>query len=322
MLKTDPIRSKKPSEEGYMLVAVIFMLALVILALSVALPKVKDDIQVDRERETMHRGLQYARGIKLYYKKFHAYPPSVDALVQTNNIRFLRKKYTDPMTGKDDWKPIMFGQNKTPMAMGFFGQPLAGVGSVLAGTGPGGNNGIAGAGGLNGTSGGFGSGFGGAAGGTFGGSSGSLGSGGTQTGSNNGSLFGTDNSGNNGTGNSGTNPGTGNGTDSGNGSSNPTFGGGGIIGFSPGSDKPSILVYKKKTRYNEWEFLYSPLAERMMLQGGGNAGTIGQPTTPTNGGFGNGSGITGGPQPGGNGNIFSPGSGTGTGQGSPTTPQQ
>ena len=68
----------------------------------------------------------------------HAYPPSIDALVQTNNIRFLRKKYVDPMTGKDDWKPILFGQNKAPTAMGFFGQPLAGT--TIAGTGPGGGN--------------------------------------------------------------------------------------------------------------------------------------------------------------------------------------
>ena len=47
----------------------------------------------------------------------------------------------DPITGKDDWKPIMFGQQKTPLAMGFFGQPLGGAGfggAVMAGTGPGG----------------------------------------------------------------------------------------------------------------------------------------------------------------------------------------
>jgi type II secretory pathway pseudopilin PulG len=127
---------RKPSEEGYILVAVMFLLALLIISLAVAVPRVREDIQRDREIETMERGKQYIRGIKMYYKKFHAYPPSVDALVKTNEIRFLRKRYTDPMTGKDDWKPIQFGQNKTPMALGFFGQPLAGA--ALAGTGPGG----------------------------------------------------------------------------------------------------------------------------------------------------------------------------------------
>jgi hypothetical protein len=54
-----------------------------------------------------------------------------------------------------------------------------------------------------------------------------------------------------------------------------TFGGGGIIGFSPNSPKQSILVYKTKNHYNEWEFVYDPLAEQMMQ--GGNSGTIGQP---------------------------------------------
>ena len=82
--------------------------------------------------------MQYRRAIQLYYRKFHAYPPNVDALVKTNNIRFLRKKYIDPITGKDDWKPIMFGQNKAPTAMGFFGQPLAGT--TIAGIGPSGGN--------------------------------------------------------------------------------------------------------------------------------------------------------------------------------------
>jgi hypothetical protein len=70
--------------------------------------------------------MQYRRAIQLYYRKFHAYPPNVEALVNTNDIRFLRKKYIDPITGQDDWKPVLFGQNKTPTAMGFFGQPLAG----------------------------------------------------------------------------------------------------------------------------------------------------------------------------------------------------
>ena len=40
--------------------------------------------------------------------------------------------------------------------------------------------------------------------------------------------------------------------------SGQTFGGAGIIGFSPQSPKQSILIYKKKNHYNEWEFLYSP----------------------------------------------------------------
>jgi type II secretory pathway pseudopilin PulG len=296
------MRRRRPSEEGYILVAVIFLLALLIISLAVAVPRVRESIQRDREVETMNRGKQYARGIKMYYKKFQAYPPNIDALVKTNEIRFLRKRYTDPITGKDDWKPIMFGQNKTPVAMGFFGQPLAG--STLAGTGPGG---IAGATPIAG-SGSTGSSMFSNSGSSSGGSS-IFGSNGT-TGSSQGTGIGTTAGG--GIGAGGTDSGGGD-TGSGAGlSSNQTFGGGGIIGFSPGSPKQSILVYKKKNHYNEWEFLYSPLADQMMQ--GGNAGTIGQPVGGTNN-----SGTTNGVN---GGSSNNPTGGTPITPTSPTSPQQ
>ena len=59
-----------------------------------------------------------------------------------------------------------------------------------------------------------------------------------------------------------------------------TFGGGGIIGFSPQSPKQSMLVYKKKNHYNEWEFLYSPQMDQQQMAGG-NTGAIGQPASGT-----------------------------------------
>ena len=93
-------RAIRPGEDGYILVAVIFMLAILIIAMAVAVPRVREEIQRDRELETMQRGKQYIRGIKMYYKKFNAYPPNVDALVKTNEIRFLRKRYTRPDDGE------------------------------------------------------------------------------------------------------------------------------------------------------------------------------------------------------------------------------
>src|ERR1700735_4777500 len=133
------------SEQGYVMLIAIFFMALPVIPLAVAAPKIARSIQRDHDLETFHRGLQYRRAIQLYYRKFHAYPPNVEALVNANDIRFLRKKYKDPITGQDDWKPIAFGQNKTPTAMGFFGQPLAGNASTLAGIGPGGAGGVPGA---------------------------------------------------------------------------------------------------------------------------------------------------------------------------------
>ena len=280
MMKRAPTRRPQPSEEGYVLVAVICLVAMLTIALAVALPKVSKEIQRDRELETMHRGLQYARGVKLYYKKFGAYPPSVDALVKTNNIRFLRKKYTDPTTGKEDWKPVRFGQNKAPTAMGFFGVPLAG--STIAGTGPSGGNGLAGGSSLGGSN-------------SFGGNNAAGASSFNQqtaTPDPNAALAqganSSNSSGGNTTGDASTaasttataTGSTGSTTGTGTGLSGQTFGGAGIIGFSPNSPKQSIMVYKKKNHYNEWEFVYDPLAEQMMMQGG-NTGSIGQPASST-----------------------------------------
>jgi type II secretory pathway pseudopilin PulG len=278
MIQVSPKRRTRSGEDGYILVAVIFMMAILILSLAVAVPKVRESIQRDRDEETMQRGKQYIRAIQLYYRKFHAYPPNVDALVKTNEIRFLRKKYIDPTTGKEEWKPVMWGQNKTPCAMGFFGQPLPaiGAGGCSGGIGPSGNN-------LNGP-----------------GSStpnGSIFSStpGTATPTTGTSTTGTtttDQSGNgtvpgaSGTPNAGGpagQPGTTPGSPAG---SNPigsgqTFGGAGIIGFSPQSPKQSILVYKKKNHYIDWEFLYSPLMDQQqMTSGTGLTGQPGAPTTP------------------------------------------
>ena len=273
MTKPAPIRRPRPSksEEGYILVVVIFMLALLTIALAVALPKVAKEIQRDRELETMHRGKQYIRGVRMYYKKFNAYPASVDALVKpTNNIRFLRKKYKDPTTGKEDWKPVRFGQNKAPTAMGFFGQPIGGVGGCPVnplGT-------TTSQGGL---------------------SSGGIGSAPSPSTGNspNCPVIGLNPSSDTATPTGGppptsgtppTNPTTASST-SGQpgqpGQTGMTVGGGPIIGFTPNSPKKSILVYKTKNHYNEWEFVYDPIVEQQMIPGGGPTGLTPTTTTPT-----------------------------------------
>ena len=268
-----PIRERRSSEDGYVLIAVIFLLFLFALAMTVAAPMIARQIQLDRERETMEVGKQYVRAIQLYYRKFHSYPPSMDALVKTDNIKFLRKKYLDPMTGKDDWRMIHFGQAKT-QTLGFFGQPLAGAtggsagGTIMAGTGPSGGNTSPG-------------------GSMFGGGSGLGGSG-----LNGGSLFGNSGSTASGTagstgasgstGSTGSSGSTGSGTGSDSGlDSGQTFGGAGIIGVAPGLDKPSIMIFKKMQRYNQWEFIYDPLTDMKTTTSGGIPGA--QPaggTTP------------------------------------------
>jgi type II secretory pathway pseudopilin PulG len=270
MTKAFPIPPRdRPHEDGYILIVLVFMLAVLMIALTVAVPVVKKQIQRDQELETMHRGKQYVRAVKMYYAKFGAYPPSIDALVNTNQVRFLRKKYIDPTTGKADWKIIHVGENKT-RTMGFFGQPIGG--GTIAGTGPGSNGPNPSAGMPNSPGGGssiFGSTDSGTtpvtppdAAGSPSNPPGGAGSGATGA-----------------TGAAGTDPNAPNGA-AGTGLNGQTFGGAGMIGVSPASTKQSILVYKKKNHYNDWEFFYDPLADQMMMQGG-NAGAIGQPAGST-----------------------------------------
>jgi type II secretory pathway pseudopilin PulG len=291
------------SEAGYVLVAVLFLVALILIALAVAAPRIAQSIQRDRELELVHRGEQYKRAVKLYYKKFGAYPSSIDQLVNTNQIRFLRKRYTDPMTGKDDWKIIHQGEQHVP-AMGLFGQPLANgtapgtAGSSVAGLG---SNGVT-AGGLGSTTG---TGF---------GSTPQSGTTGTGQSGTDGSQNGT--TGSSGFGNGATGPGSsgfGSGTS---GSTNPTFGGGPIVGFAIPNTKASIKEYKQQKHYNEWEFVYNPLEEQMQagtLFGGAAQNVNGTGATGTGIGTGNGLGTGTG------GGVTTPGSGSG---GTTQNPQQ
>lgn len=257
-------KRKKRGEEGILLVMVMFLLFLMVLGLAVAMPKVRESIQRDRDRETMERGKQYMRAIQLYYRKFGSYPPSIDALVKTNEIRFLRKRYIDPTTGKDDWQPIRLGENKVPVVMGFFGQPLGQ--STIGGVGPSGGNGISGATPIGGSPGGSTGGIG--AGGIGAGGAGvSSGIGGTTTG-----IGGTPTGGTTGSSGSGDDFGS---------SGGQTFGGAGIIGVKPASAAKSILMFKGKDHYNEWEFTYDPLMDQKQV---GGSGSIGQPANNSNNG--------------------------------------
>ena len=115
-------------ENGYLLIGALFLVAVVLITLAVAAPQVASEIQRDKELELYHRGLQYQHAIRLYYKKFGRYPSNLEQLEKTNEIRFLRKRYKDPVTGKDEWRMIHFGEQKVKTT-GLFGQPIAATGN-------------------------------------------------------------------------------------------------------------------------------------------------------------------------------------------------
>ena len=120
-MKRNRSQSGFRNEDGFLLLGVLFMILVIMIMLAIAAPKMADSIRRDKEEETIHRGKQYARAIQMYYNKFGRYPNTIDQLMKANNQRFLRKRYLDPMTGKDDWRIIHNGEQKVPTT-GLFGQ--------------------------------------------------------------------------------------------------------------------------------------------------------------------------------------------------------
>jgi type II secretory pathway pseudopilin PulG len=105
-------RRRQNSQAGYFLLVVLFMVALMMLAVTAGAPSVAQQVKRDREIEMIHRGAQYARAIKRFYRKYGRYPTSVEQLENTNNIRFLRRQYADPMAEDGKWKFLHPGDVK------------------------------------------------------------------------------------------------------------------------------------------------------------------------------------------------------------------
>src|SRR5215471_9521054 len=125
--------SKSRSQKGYVLLSIMLMVTLMLIALAVEAPRLAQQIKREKEEELIHRGNEYRNAIKKYFRKFGRYPVSLDQLENTNNMRFLRKRYKDPFTGKDDWRLLHPGEVQLNAATGAamvpgqpmpFGQPM------------------------------------------------------------------------------------------------------------------------------------------------------------------------------------------------------
>ncbi len=93
-------------EGGFAMLLIFVMAASVAIMLYRELPRLVFESQRVKEQELIDRGEQYKRAIQLYVRKFKKYPASLDDLENATEIRFLRRRYKDPMTGKDEWRLI------------------------------------------------------------------------------------------------------------------------------------------------------------------------------------------------------------------------
>jgi type II secretory pathway pseudopilin PulG len=277
-------RRRQNSERGYVLLTLLLIvsIAAIVFLFGVA-PTIKFNIKRDREEEMIHRGVQYSRAIQAYYRKFQRFPAKIEDLENTNQMRFLRKRYKDPITGKD-FRLLHYGEAKM-MGSGMMG------GGTIPGASTVGANGQLNSPGLQTSSfGGFGqnsnsafgqnsnSAFGQSSNSAFGQSSNSAfgqNSQNAQTPSEstdavvgNGADADSNGSGSTGTGNNSGTAGSGLGT----------FGGAPIVGVVSLSKDTTIREFDKKRKYSDWQFIYDPTMDR-----GGLIRTPYQPTLTTQG---------------------------------------
>ena len=237
----------RSSEGGYMLLVLMIAVAVLVIGLTQAAYNYKRMILRDREVEMIHRGEQYERAIKRFYRKTGRYPISIDQLENFNKVRFLRKRYKDPMSPDGEWKLV----RPTDIRITATGISSATV-NVNGDKQGEGADAASGSGDNSGSSNDSTSGSSPSTGSSFGGNSGTSGTTGTST------FTGTTVSG---------------GTQSGSGSllggSSPTngqvLGGGDVYGVVSKSKKEGIHSFGDKSKYSEWFFIYVPAQDRGQL---------------------------------------------------------
>jgi hypothetical protein len=229
----------KHRDSGYMLLVLMLAVAMLMITMLGVERNFKRGIQRDREVEMIHRGVEYERAVKRYYHKFGTYPNSIEQLEKTNNIRFLRKRYKDPMSPDGEWKLA----HLTDINLNTVGTTQGGTATGSADSGPAVTGDLStdavAAEKWNAAH-----------------PSGDSNTGGTAAGGTN----------NAGTGSTGA---TGSGAISGTGNNaNPVLGGGPVVGVVSKMKTEGIHAFNNKSKYSEWFFIYDPSQDKgQMLVG-------------------------------------------------------
>ncbi len=235
-------------QQGYILLTLLLFVALLTIAAAAIVPTIEFQVKRDREEELIHRGVQYSRAVRRYVKKFGRYPTRIEDLLDTNQVRFLRKKYKDPITGAD-FKLLRMGDVQlmpglnTVAGVNPLSSPPPGVNAAqLAQAGIAGAQQAmamqqAGAGGVT-----------------------------SATGTGQADKFSNSASGNSAS-SSPQQGATGQG-----GLGGQVFGGGPIVGVVSTSKDKTIREFNNKNHYNQWQFIYDPSTDR-----GGLLNTPAQP---------------------------------------------
>ena len=231
------------------MLTLLLIMALMAIATGIIVSSISFEIKRDKEEEMIHRGVQYSRAIRAYYKKFNRYPMKIEDLENTNQMRFLRRRYKDPLTGKD-FRILHYGEAKLSSNM-LGGAGIAGASSIgtngtltspggLGQTSPLGGNSTLGVGSSS----------------SFG-QNAQSGNAATPPATQPGSQASSDGTSSDPSATSSSGPGNLNGN-SGDKLSNTQFGGAPIVGVASLSKDKTIREFDKKKKYNEWQFVYDP----------------------------------------------------------------
>ena len=136
---------RRKNERGFALL-LVFLMAAIVASPCTWMPRVAMQSQRDKEQTLIDRGEQYKRAIQLFVAKAKRYPGDIKELESFQNQRFLRHRYIDPMTGKDEWrlihiqdgvltdskvtKPTAPGGKEEPKGPNGFVGELAGIGGL------------------------------------------------------------------------------------------------------------------------------------------------------------------------------------------------
>ncbi len=138
---------QRRKQAGFGLLAVIALAAIMIVSAAAVMPNLFTQGIREKEAEMIWRGNQYARAVKLFYRKNGRFPTSIeDLLKRQGNVRYLRQEYKDPFNREDGkWRLIYVLPNgqlvgsltrvnillqvpgQQPQPGGQAGQPPAGV---------------------------------------------------------------------------------------------------------------------------------------------------------------------------------------------------
>jgi hypothetical protein len=279
-----PRAARRQAQGGYILLTLLLFIALLSIFAASAVETISQQVKRDREEELIHRGVQYSRAVRHYYKKFGRYPTRIEDLESTNTIRFLRKRYKDPITGKD-FKLLHQGEVQMSFGAGLAGG--AALNALASGAG-GAQNAQAMAAGIAAAQ--------------------AAAQPATPVDANSSDADSSDAP-------SGAAPGAPAGPGSSSGTSpvgsGQVFGGGPIVGVVSTSKNQSIRSFNKKDHYNQWQFIYDPTTDR-----GGLLMTPNQPPLNINNQNPNGQPVNGQPDSGTNGST----GGFGSQPSSPATP--